>query len=149
MSGRRVFLRKACALPVVVAACGWLAACGPDAPPQTPGTPVSEQALPHPTAGLWEWDSRAAGRKQLCLSGQVLSVLAERPGCPVTRRVRAADGSYVVEAACGGGRSTWARAQGDFSSAFSADIHLGDVADHADARYLGPCPAGRRPHDQP
>ncbi|HEX3919076.1 MAG TPA: DUF3617 family protein [Caulobacteraceae bacterium] len=112
---------------------------------------MAEAALPHPRAGLWEWDSKAAGKKQICLSGQVLTVLEARPGCPVTRRVKTADGSYVVEAACADGpvKTTWARAHGDFSSAFSVDIQLGDVTDHADARYLGPCPAGRHPDDQP
>ena len=136
---------------MLATACGWLVACGPGEPAPTPGTPVSEAALPHPRAGLWEWDSHAGGHRQLCLSGQVLSVLAERPGCPVTQRVKATDGAYVVQATCADGpvKSTWARAQGDFSSAFSADIRLGDVADHADARYLGPCPAGRHPDDQP
>jgi hypothetical protein len=139
-----------CAI-AIVAACGWLAACGSGTPPATPGDPVNEAALPHPRAGLWQWDSKAGGSRQLCLSGQVLTVLQARPGCPVTHRVHARDGAYVVQSACGQGpvRSTWARAHGDFSRAFSVDVQLGDVSDHADAHYLGPCPAGRHPDDQP
>lgn len=112
---------------------------------------MTEAALPHPKAGLWEWDSVAAGKKQICLSGQVLTVLEARPGCPVSRRVKTADGSYVVAAECADGpvKTTWARAHGDFSSDFQVDIQLGDVSDHATARYLGPCPEGRHPDDSP
>jgi len=130
-----------------------LAACGSRIPSQEPGTPVAEAAMPHPKAGLWRWDSRAAGRRQLCLSGQLLSVLAARPGCPQARRIRNAIGAYVVEARCSAGsvRRTWAKVTGDYSRAFSVDIAIDDaragVSDHQDYRYLGPCAPGQRPDD--
>jgi hypothetical protein len=122
-------------------------------PPQEPGRPVAEAALPRPKAGLWSWSSQAAGQKRLCLSGQILSALAARPGCPQTRRVRNAIGAYVVETRCAAGsvRRTWAKSVGDYSRAFSVDVAIDDaravVTDHQDYRYLGPCAPGQRPDD--
>jgi hypothetical protein len=112
---------------------------------------VEEAALPHPKPGLWRWTSHMAGGKQVCLSGQLLSAFASRPGCPVVSRVRTEDGAYVVKIACKDGpvSGSYARAQGDFTTSFQVDLQLGDVGDHVDARYLGPCPAGRQPDDQP
>jgi len=125
-----------------------LAACGGDS---DPGRPVTLAELPHPKPGLWRWSSGAGGVRQLCLSGQVLGVLAPRPGCPVVRQVVLRDATYVVEAKCAGGtvRHISARAWGDFDRAFSTDVQLTDVADHAEYRYLGPCPAGQKPDDAP
>jgi hypothetical protein len=112
---------------------------------------VAEAALPHPRAGLWDWASRGAPARQVCLSGQLLSVFASRPGCPAVSRTRTDDGAYVVRIACQGGpvRSSWARASGDFRMAFRIDLQLGDTSDHVEARYLGPCPPGRHPDDLP
>jgi hypothetical protein len=132
-----------------------LASCGSRIPPEEPGTAVAAAALPHPKAGLWKWNSQAAGRKQLCLSGQLLTPLAARPGCPISRQIRTASGAYVVEAKCEAGQvsRTWAKTSGDYVRAFSVDIRIddsrGDVSDHADYRYLGPCAPGQRPDDQP
>jgi hypothetical protein len=132
-----------------------LAACGPDIPSDEPGTPVSPAALPHPKAGLWAWISQAGGQKRICLSGQLLSVLAERPGCPLIREIRTFSGAFVVIAQCQDSpvRRTWARCDGDYTKAFSVDTRVddtrGDVSDHADYRYLGPCPPGQHPVDQP
>ena len=141
---------------IVVAGLGAvLAACGPGAPPDEPGTAVATTALPHPKAGLWAWSSQAGGQRRICFSGQLLSALAERPGCPLKRQIRTANGAYVVEASCQNSpvRRTWARSAGDYASAFSVDIRIddtrGDITDHADYRYLGPCPAGQHPVDQP
>ena len=141
---------------IVVAGFGAvLAACEPGIPPDEPGTPVAPAALPHPKAGLWDWISQAGGEKRVCFSGQLLSVLAERPGCPLTREVRTASGAYVVEARCQNSpvRRTWARCAGDYAKAFSVDMRIddtrGDISDHADYRYLGPCPAGQHPDDAP
>ncbi len=108
-------------------------------------------AAPHPRAGLWRWTSQTAGAKDVCLSGQLLSVFASRPDCPPARRWRTASGAYEVRIACQAGPAggVYARAQGDFNSAFQIDLRLGEATDHIDARYLGPCPPGRRPDDQP
>jgi hypothetical protein len=135
---------------VVALACASLGACGAQAPAD-PGTPVAAAALPHPKPGLWQWSSRVSGVKRLCLSGQTLSVLDTRPGCPVVRQVVTRDGSYIVEARCAGGpvNRTYARAGGDFDHAFSTEVTVGDVSDHADYAYLGPCPAGQKPDDTP
>jgi hypothetical protein len=116
---------------------------------------VAAAALPHPKGGLWQWKSQAAGSRQLCLSGQLLAPLAARPGCPVTRRIRTFSGAYVVEARCPSGQvsRTWAKTSGDYARAFSVDVIIddshGDISDHADYRYLGPCAPGQRPDDQP
>jgi hypothetical protein len=132
-----------------------LASCGSRIPPAEPGTPVTAAALPHPQAGLWKWTSQAAGQKQLCLSGQLLTPLAARPGCPISRQVRTASGAYVVEAKCQAGQvsRTWAKTSGDYGHAFSVDLVIndnrGDISDHAEYRYLGPCATGQRPDDQP
>ena len=141
---------------MVVAALGVaLASCGSKIPPDEPGAPVAAAALPHPKAGLWQWSSKAGGQKQLCLSGQLLSGLAARPGCPVSRQIRTAGGAYVVEARCESGPvgRTWAKAAGDYDRAFTLDIAVddsrGDIADHADYRYLGPCAPGQSPDDLP
>jgi hypothetical protein len=148
-------LRVLRAIIGVAALSAALSACGSGSPPDEPGTPVAAAALPHPKAGLWRWSSQAGGQKQLCLSGQLLPVLAERPGCPVNRRIRAAGGAFVVEARCQDGpvRRTWARSAGDYANAFAVDIRVddtrGDVADHAEYRYLGPCAPGQHPDDQP
>jgi hypothetical protein len=132
-----------------------LASCGSRIPPPEPGAPVSEAALPRPKAGLWSWTSQAGGEKRLCLTGQILSPFAERPGCPQTRRIRNPLGAYVVETKCAAGtvRRTWARSSGDYGRAFSVDVAIDDnhagVSDHQDYRYLGPCAAGQRPDDAP
>ena len=132
-----------------------LASCGSRIPPEEPGAPVAVSALPHPKAGLWLWKSQASGEKQLCLSGRLLTSLAARPGCPVTRQIRTASGAYVVEAKCQAGqvRRTWAKAAGDYDRDFTLDVVVddsrGDVSDHSEYRYLGACAAGQHPDDQP
>ena len=132
-----------------------LASCGSRIPPAEPGTPVAAAALPHPKSGLWKWASQAGGQKQLCLSGQLLAPLAARPGCPIARQIRTASGAYVVEAKCEAGQvsRTWAKSSGDYERAFSLDIVVddsrGNISDHAEYRYLGPCAPGQRPDDQP
>jgi hypothetical protein len=132
-----------------------LASCGSRIPPAEPGTPVAAAALPHPKGGLWRWDSQAGGRKQLCLSGQLLAPLAARPGCPILRQIRTAGGAYVVEAKCETGpvSRTWAKTAGDYDRAFGVDVVIddsrGDISDHADYRYLGPCSPSQHPDDAP
>ena len=148
-------LRKARAILVAAGVGASLAACGSKIPPQEPGAPVAAAALPHPKAGLWKWASQAGGQKQLCLSGQLLAPLTARPGCPISRQIRTGGGAYVVEASCQTGpvSRTWAKTRGDYDRAFSLDIVIadsrGDISDHADYRYLGPCAPGQRPDDQP
>lgn len=116
---------------------------------------MAATALPHPKPGLWRWSSHAAGQKQLCLSGQLLSALAARPGCPISRQIRTASGAYVVEAKCDNSpvSRTWAKAAGDYNKAFTLDFVIndsrGDITDHADYRYLGPCAPGQHADDQP
>ena len=131
-------------LVAIAGACLAVAACG--APMS--GDAIGEAQLPHPKAGLWRWTSQAAGVRQLCLSGRVLTVLAERPGCPVSRRVRTDDGAFAVEADCGGqvGRLS-ARAQGDFDRDFVTDVAIGPARDHAEFRYVGACAPGQKPDD--
>ena len=133
-----------------------LAACvGSKIPPGEPGTPVAAAALPHPKAGLWLWSSQAGGEKRLCLSGALLSVLAPRPGCPPARQIRTTSGAFVVEARCQSGpvSRTWAKTFGDYDHAFALDLVVmdarGDISDHAEYKYLGPCAAGQRPDDAP
>jgi hypothetical protein len=132
-----------------------LASCGSRIPPEEPGTPVAAAALPHPKGGLWKWSSQAGGQKQLCLSGQLLTPLAARPGCPVSRQIRTAGGAYVVETRCQAGQvsRTWAKTSGDYDRAFSVDIVIddsrGDISDRAEYRYLGPCAPGQHADDQP
>jgi hypothetical protein len=129
-----------------------MAACdsGPSIP-STGGAAVDVEALPHPKPGLWQWTSHWGGQKRLCLSGQVLTALAARPGCPVTRQVRLASGAFVVEARCqvGGRTRTSALAHGDYASAFALDTVIDGASDHADYRYLGPCAPGQKPDDLP
>jgi hypothetical protein len=138
---------------IAVAACvgAFLGSCGADAPREPPGAAVSVDQLPHPKPGLWRWTSRAGGTRDLCLSGQLLTVLAVRPGCPVVRQVRTTDGAFVVEAHCQDGpvKVTSVKVRGDYNTAFAADVSLGDVSDHADYLYLGACAAGQKPDDQP
>jgi len=132
-----------------------LASCGSKLPPQEPGTPVAATALPHPKPGLWKWSSHAGGVKQLCLSGQLLAALAERPGCPISRQIRTTGGAYVVEAKCQNSpvSRTWAKTAGDYNRAFTLDVAIddarGDINDHADYRYLGPCAPGQHADDAP
>jgi hypothetical protein len=132
-----------------------LASCGSRIPPQEPGTPVVATALPHPKGGLWQWDSQAGGRKRLCLSGRLLTPLAASPGCPISRQIRTASGAYVVEAKCDTGpvSRTWAKTTGDYDHAFGVDVIIddsrGDISDHAEYRYLGPCAPGQHPDDLP
>ena len=132
-----------------------LASCGSKLPPEEPGTPIAAAALPHPKAGLWKWSSHAGGVKQLCLSGQLLAALAERPGCAISRQVHTVAGAYVVEAKCQASpvSRTWAKTAGDYNRAFTLDVVIddtrGDITDHADYRYLGPCAPGQHPDDQP
>jgi hypothetical protein len=147
---------RVCRAIVVAAGLGAaLAGCVARFPPREPGTPVSAAALPHPKPGLWSWSSQAGGAKRLCLSGQLLSALAARPDCPVTRQIRTDAGAYVVEASCRTGQvgRTWAKSSGDYARAFTVDIVIedarGDVADHANYRYLGPCAPGQHPDDAP
>ena len=130
---------------MAVAVCAGLSACKP-----SPESAVGPDQLPHPKAGLWHWSSKS-GAGQICLAGHVPSALAERPGCPVTRRVRLADGAFLVEAACDGAAATRTRAKasGDYASAFSLDVTIGDVSDHVAYRYLGPCPPGHATDDGP
>jgi hypothetical protein len=150
-----VVLHVSRAILASAAIAGSLAGCGSRVPPEEAGSPVAATALPHPKAGLWQWNSRAGGRKQLCLSGQVLSPLAPRPGCPTSRQVRTISGAYVVETRCQSGpvSRTWAKAAGDYNRAFSLDIAVsdsrGDISDHADYRYQGPCAPGQHPDDLP
>ena len=134
---------------------GALAGCGSRSPPEEPGAPVTSAALPHPKAGLWQWSSHAGGQKRLCLSGQLLTPLTPRFGCPTSRQIRTISGAYVVETRCESGQvsRTWAKTTGDYNRAFSLDIAVndsrGDISDHADYRYLGPCAPGQRPDDVP
>jgi hypothetical protein len=139
------------AIALAAIGCAGLAACDAGGALREPGTPVDAAALPHPKAGLWQWSSHTAGQRQLCLSGRLLTALDPRPGCPVTRQVRAADGAFVVEARCEGGSQTHTVAvvRGDYASAFSLDISIDGASDHADYRYLGPCPGAQRPDDLP
>lgn len=140
---------------VTIGLASTLAACGSRIPPDEPGTPVAVAALPHPKAGLWRWTSQAGGQKQLCLSGALLTPLAARPSCPVSRQIRTASGAYVVESRCLTGpiSRTWAKTSGDYQRAFVLDLMVmdsrGDISDHADYKYLGPCAAGQRPDDAP
>jgi hypothetical protein len=132
-----------------------LASCGSKLPPEELGTPVAAAALPHPKAGLWKWSSHAGGVKQLCLSGELLAALADRPGCSISRQVHTAAGAYVVESKCENSpvSRTWAKTAGDYNRAFTLDVAIddarGDITDHADYRYLGPCAPGQHPDDQP
>src|SRR5690348_16047570 len=95
-------LRTAILIACAAAVCDAISACGPN-PVDDAGAAVDASALPHPKPGLWQWNSRMAGSRQLCLSGQLLTVFAERPGCPVVRRVKTSDGAFIVEAACSAG----------------------------------------------
>jgi hypothetical protein len=148
-------LRVSRAILAAAGMAGALAGCGSSIPPEEPGAPVTAAALPHPRSGLWQWTSQAGGQKRLCLSGQLLSPLAPRPGCPTSRQIRTDGGAYVVETRCEAGQvsRTWAKTSGDYNRAFSLDIVVndsrGDISDHADYRYLGPCAPGQHPDDQP
>ncbi len=150
-----VLSRASRASLVTIGLASALVACGSKIPPSEPGTPIAAAALPHPRAGLWQWSSQAGGQKRLCLSGALLVPMAARPGCPVSRQIRTARGAYVVEARCQSGpvSRTWARTSGDYGRAFALDFVVedsrGDVSDHADYTYLGPCAAGQRPDDAP
>jgi len=81
--------------------------------------------------------------------------LAVRPGCAVSREIRTASGAYVVEAKCENSpvSRTWAKTAGDYGKLFTLDIVIddsrGDITDHADYRFLGPCAPGQHPDDQP
>jgi hypothetical protein len=150
-------------------------ACAPkaSAPPGASGmvTPVAvgtgpqltEADMPHPKAGLWEMKSAVTGVRQNCLSGQVLTVFAARPGCGQVSRQRSADGAVVMNSQCqgaGGATSTAAvSATGDGQTSLSVELAIHSAAkaeapkiamsDHIDYRYLGPCAAGQHPDDQP
>ena len=136
-------------IALVSFACAALAACG--AASSDSGAAVATSALPHPKPGLWLWASGATGVKRLCLSGQVLGVLEARPGCPVIRQVVTREGVYIVESRCAGGAVSriYAKAYGDYDRDFSTDVVVADVSDHAEYRYLGPCPPGQSPDDAP
>jgi len=148
-------LRMSRAILAAAGIAGVLAGCGSKIPAQEPGAPVAAAALPHPKAGLWQWNSQAGGRKQLCLSGELLTPFAPRPGCPTSRQIRTNGGAYVVETRCQAGQvsRTWSKTWGDYNRAFSLDIVVndshGDISDHADYRYLGPCARGQHPDDLP
>jgi len=61
----------------------------------------------------------------------------------------------VVETKCQNSpvSRTWAKTSGDYVRAFSVDVVVddsrGNISDHADYRYLGPCASGQHPDDAP
>jgi len=135
-------------IALIASAGAAICACGADT---EPGAQMGPSGLPHPRAGLWRWASGAAGVRQLCFSGQVLTVLAPRPGCTALRQVMTRDGAFVVEAHCAAGpvRRIYAKAWGDFDRAFFTNVTVGDASDHAEYHYIGPCRPGQKPDDAP
>jgi hypothetical protein len=143
-----------------------LAACSPSGGAAVSGPPgvgpqLTDADMPHPKPGLWDVKSAAAGERQTCLSGPVLTVFAARPGCTQISRQRTADGGLVMDSQCSddtGVSHTNVSATGDFQSAFSVTLaasaslksgaNMPSMTDHMDYRYLGDCPAGRHPDDQ-
>ena len=123
---------------------------------------ISAVDLPHPRAGLWLRTSDAqmgqpATSTQDCVGDKPL-VLMDTSNCQTYSYHRTAAGALVGVSQCmvaGVGGSMRVTAAGDFQSDYTTDM-VGSltetpgaapvvVKDHAENRYLGPCPAGMAP----
>ncbi len=111
----------------------------------------AQVAEPHRKAGWWEMAAHLPNgttmTRYLCLDAGFdtrHSVLAKQEGC--TQTVKAVAGGYSFEKSCAGQKSS-GTAIGDFDSACKITEQHGSDRIQTDARWLGACPAGRKPGD--
>ena len=127
--------------------------------------------LPKPRAGLWRTTiDNGQGHVVTdthCLSGQQPNISREpnlgKPGSPCSQFTikKTFLGAIVVDANCSNGAFTMtshAVATGDFSTNMSSDSQMTmagpnlpsrTVKVHSEAHWLGPCPPGQSPSDEP
>jgi hypothetical protein len=118
-------------------------------------TAWAQIAAPQRKAGMWETVMHIQGHDmstQLCIDAateakmSVFGQQAQTESCGGATGVEKIPGGYAFHGACKG-RETSGTAIGDFNSAYKVTIDSGKTHMSMDSRWLGPCPAGRRPGD--
>jgi hypothetical protein len=112
---------------------------------------LAQVAEPHRKAGWWEMTAHLPNgtsmTRYLCLDTAFdahHSVLAKQAGC--TQTVETVAGGYSFKKSCGG-ENTSGTAIGDFNSGYKITEQRGTAKIQTDARWIGACPAGRKPGD--
>ena len=118
------------------------------------GLPVSTFAQvepPHRKPGLWEQSVALPGNNamamQMCIDEETekqYSAMGKRPGC--TQEFQKIPGGYSFKGACEGKTAT-GTVIGDFDKALKIEVDSEGTHLTSNLKYLGPCPADRKPGD--
>lgn len=115
------------------------------------GAALAQVTQPHRKAGWWEMAAHLPNgttmTRYLCLDATFDArhpVMAQQGGC--TQTVEAVAGGYAFKKSCDG-VVTSGTAIGDFNSSYRITEQRGSTKIQTDARWVGACPAGRKPGD--
>jgi hypothetical protein len=106
---------------------------------------------PHRKPGMWEQSIELPGNKpmtmQMCIDEETekqYSALGKKPGC--TQEFQKIPGGYSFKGTCEG-KTASGTAIGDFDKAIKVVVDSEGTRVTSDLKYLGACPAGRKPGD--
>ena len=138
-------------------------AAAPSAQDQ-PGPEIPVSQIPQIRGGWWEETRTSPGKPRhvdhTCQSGKTKPIKSPKE-CSKFSLHRSLLGKYVFDGQCGGpgmAMSFHVEAAGDFQTHYSVDSaykvniqNRGETADteHTEARYVGACPAGEAPAEDP
>jgi hypothetical protein len=116
-----------------------------------PLSAVAQTEPPHRKPGMWEQSVQLPGNKsmtmQMCIdeaTESAFSGLGKKPGC--TQEFHKIPGGYSFKGACDG-KTASGTAIGDFDKAVKVDVDSEGTHVTSNLKYLGPCPADRKPGD--
>jgi hypothetical protein len=134
--------------PVVTVAVAFLA-CAAGA--IVPLAASAQDEPPHRKPGMWEQSVVLPGNKpmtmQMCIdeaTEAAYSAFGKKPGC--SQQYHKIPGGYAFKGTCDGKTAT-GTAIGDFDKAIKVEVDSEGTHMTSNLRYLGPCPAGRKPGD--
>jgi hypothetical protein len=106
---------------------------------------------PHRKPGMWEQSIQLPGNKpmtmQMCIdeaTETAYTALGKKPGC--TQEFQKIPGGYSFKSACEG-KTASGTAIGDFDKAIKVEVDSEGSHVTSDLKFLGPCPADRKPGD--
>ncbi len=113
------------------------------------GSVVAQVANPSRKVGWWQMAAHlphgTTMTRNLCLDRDWDArhpVFGAKAGCTMTGRTIA--GGFAYQKSCGG-ETTNGTAIGNFNSAYKITEQRGSIQIHTDSRWMGACPAGRKP----
>jgi len=117
-----------------------------------PASSFAQVEPPHRKPGMWEQSIELPGGKpmtmQMCIDEetekQYSAMGRNRPGC--THEFHKIPGGYAFKGTCEGKTAT-GTAIGDFDKAIKVEVDSGGTHMTSNLKYLGPCPAERKPGD--